>query len=118
MNRLIIIFLVFILYSCDITAGLNEAKSQASTAFPPIGSDFWETIPPDSLGWNTKPIPELKKLLEDNGTRAFLLIKDGKIVMEEYFGKDLLGISKFDKTKRWYWASAGKTLTAFTVGLA
>jgi CubicO group peptidase (beta-lactamase class C family) len=118
MNRLIIILLLILLTSCEINAEITENQNQNSTQFPPLGSDYWVTLSPDSLGWNTKAIPELKSLLEKNGTRAFLLIKDGKIVMEEYFGKDLLGISKFDKNKRWYWASAGKTLTAFTVGLA
>jgi CubicO group peptidase (beta-lactamase class C family) len=112
------ILLLSLLYSCNTDAGIIENQNHNSTGFPPIGSDYWDTLSPDSLGWNTKTIPELKKLLEENGTRAFLLIIDGKIVMEEYFGKDLLGISKFDKNKRWYWASAGKTLTAFTVGLA
>ena len=118
MNRLIIILLTSILFSCNTDAVISENPNTKSTGFPAINSDYWETLSPDSLGWNTEAIPELKKLLEDNGTRAFLLIKDGKIVLEEYFGKDLFGISKFDKTKRWYWASAGKTLTAFTVGLA
>jgi CubicO group peptidase (beta-lactamase class C family) len=118
MKRVISIFLLFYLYSCNINAGIFEDQNHSITGFPPIGSDYWETISPDSLGWNSEAIPELEKLLEENGTRAFLIIKDGKIVIEEYFGKDLLGISKFDKTKRWYWASAGKTLTSFTVGLA
>jgi len=118
MNRTILIVLIFLFCSCNIDAGIPENQNNSSTGFPPVGSDYWETQTPESLSWNTEAMPELKKLLEENGTRAFLLIKDGKIVIEEYFGKDLLGISKFDKTKRWYWASAGKTLTAFTVGLA
>jgi CubicO group peptidase (beta-lactamase class C family) len=38
--------------------------------------------------------------------------------MEEYFGNNLAGTLPFDKNTFWYWASAGKTLTAFTVGKA
>lgn len=57
-------------------------------------------------------------LLESNGTRAFIVLKDGKIVIEAYFGKDLLGIADFNKSSSWYWASAGKTLTAFLAGKA
>jgi CubicO group peptidase (beta-lactamase class C family) len=117
-NLTIFIVISLLLCSCNIDAEIIEKQNSGSSAFPPVGSDYWETLSPDSLGWNKDAVPELKKLLEENGTRAFLLIKDGKIVLEEYFGKDLLGISKFDKSKRWYWASAGKTLTAFTVGLA
>lgn len=86
--------------------------------FPPLSSDTWETVTPESLGWNTTSIPALNKLLEENGTRAFILLKDGKIVMEEYFGKNLTGVKPFDQPAFWYWASAGKTLTAFIVGKA
>jgi CubicO group peptidase (beta-lactamase class C family) len=117
-NRTITIILLSLLFSCNSDAGIFETQNPGSASFPQKSSDFWETLSPDSLGWDSSYVPELKELLEKNGTRAFLIIKDGKIVMEEYFGKDLLGISKFDKNKRWYWASAGKTLTAFTVGLA
>jgi CubicO group peptidase (beta-lactamase class C family) len=56
--------------------------------------------------------------LENGGTRAFILLKDGKIVLEKYWGKDILNLTSFDKDDVWYWASAGKTLTAFLVGLA
>jgi CubicO group peptidase (beta-lactamase class C family) len=116
--KTISILLISLLCSCNSDAGILGDNIHGSSPFPQISSDYWETLSPDSLGWDLSFVPELKELLEKNGTRAFLIIKDGKIVIEEYFGKDLLGISKFDKNKRWYWASAGKTLTAFTVGLA
>ena len=86
--------------------------------FPPVGSHDWDTIDPDSIGWNVDKLDELYTLLEDNGTRGFILLKDGKIVIEQYFGKDILGITNFTKDRVWYWASAGKTLTSFTVGKA
>ena len=38
--------------------------------------------------------------------------------MEKYWGKNLLNTSNFDASTPWYWASAGKTLTAFLVGIA
>jgi len=86
--------------------------------FPPTNSDTWETTYPESLGWNTSEIPALSELLEDNGTRAFIVLVDGKIVLEEYFGNNLLGNAHFDEDTYWYWASAGKTLTATMVGKA
>ena len=86
--------------------------------FPPSGSDIWESVSPSSLGWNTSEIQGLLDLLKNNGTRAFILLKDGKIVMEEYFGNNIAGTAAFNKASNWYWASAGKTLTAFTVGKA
>ena len=96
----------------------DKVQTATSLYFPPTGSDTWETSSPVSLGWNTAEIPALVDLLRNNGTRAFILLKDGKIVMEEYFGNNLAGTASFSKSSLWYWASAGKTLTAFTVGKA
>lgn len=44
-------------------------------------------------------------------SKAFLVLKDGRIVIEHYFGT-------FTQDSLWYWASAGKSLTAFLVGKA
>ena len=115
MKRFIYISLVtFLLSACS----KNENPDSESHYFPPIGSDSWETVSPSSLGWNESEIPALKELLKNNGTRAFLLLKNGKIAIEEYFGNNLAGAFPFTKSTIWYWASAGKTLTAFTVGKA
>lgn len=79
--------------------------------FPPSNSNLWATLQPEELGWNSSKIPELYDLLEQNNTKAFLVLKDGKIVLEKYF-------ASFTPDSLWYWASAGKTLTAFAIGLA
>lgn len=79
--------------------------------FPEIGSTEWKTIAPGELGWATDAVPPLYELLEEKKTRAFIILKDGKIALEQYFGT-------FTKDSLWYWASAGKTLTAYTVGIA
>ena len=63
-------------------------------------------------------MPALLELLQKNKTRAFIVLKNGKIVIEEYFGNSLSGTVAFNQNTSWYWASAGKTLTAFTVGKA
>lgn len=103
---------------------LNACKNEETTPiedntlyFPPIGASTWETSTPESLGFNTAQIPALLDFLEEKNTRAFLVLKNGKIVMEHYFGSDLLD-SDFTKSSLWYWASAGKTLTATLVGIA
>jgi len=49
--------------------------------------------------------------LEEENTKGFIVLKDGKIVLEKYFGT-------FTQDSFWYWASAGKTLTAFLIGKA
>ncbi len=80
-------------------------------------SATWDTSTPEQLGWTTAKLPDLYAYLEQTNTRGFLVLKDGKIVIEKYFGKDLLG-NNFTTSSVWYWASAGKTLTSFLVGKA
>jgi len=89
----------------------NEIPVPSEMYFPNTASDDWATVSPEELGWNTNNKQPLIDFLEEKDTKAFLILKDGKIVLEEYFGT-------FKKDSLWYWASAGKTLTAFTVGIA
>ncbi len=84
---------------------------QAQSYFPPKTSNTWETVTPASLGWNTGAIDPLLDFLQENNTKAFIVLKDGKIAIEQYFGT-------FSQDSAWYWASAGKTVTAFLVGVA
>lgn len=93
-----------------VLASVIGAQGQ-NLYFPPLTGGTWETTAPQSLGWCTDAIPPLYDFLEKNNTKAFLLLKDGKIVLEKYFGT-------FTQDSVWYWASAGKTLTGFTVGIA
>lgn len=79
--------------------------------FPPTVGSAWDTLAPSSLGWCQPQIDSLYDYLEAENTKAFLLLKDGRMVLEKYFGT-------FTQDSIWYWASAGKTLTAFTVGIA
>jgi len=115
-----------ILFCCWLSLCLAACSKNNSSAptppltalyFPPIGSSTWESVSPESLGWNSAQIPQLLNFLEMNNTRAFIVLKDGKIVMEHYFGNNLQG-NAFQASSNWYWASAGKTLTAFVVGRA
>ncbi len=84
---------------------------EAELYFPLAGSPSWDSVGLDELEWNTDAREPLYDLLAENKTKAFIILKDGKIAMEEYFGT-------YTKDSIWYWASAGKTLTAFTVGIA
>jgi CubicO group peptidase (beta-lactamase class C family) len=109
--------LILILFNFN-SCSKDDSSPQKDLYFPPSGSDIWESVTPTSLGWNTSEIQGLVDLLKNNGTRAFIVLKDGKIVMEEYFGTNIAGTAAFNKGSNWYWASAGKTLTSFTVGKA
>ncbi len=90
---------------------LKSAKAQ-SIYFPPINNTAtWDTLSPNSLNWCTNQIPNLYSYLQSQDSKAFLVLKDGKIVLEKYFGT-------FTKDSLWYWASAGKSLTSVLVGKA
>lgn len=83
----------------------------AQSYFPPTSGSQWDTLSPQSLGWCMDKTAPLYTFLDSNNSKAFIVLKDGKIVLEKYFGT-------FTKDSAWYWASAGKTLTAFCVGIA
>ncbi len=115
MTRIILLCLLC-LTACGKTPS-PDPTPETEPYFPP-NTGTWESTAPEALSWNTSEIENLKTLLENNGTRAFILLVKGRIVIEEYFGKNLLNLLPFTKNTRWYWASAGKTLTAFAVGKA
>ena len=79
--------------------------------FPPTTGTTWETVTPQSLGWCTDKTDSLYNYLKSTNSKAFIVLKNGRIVLEKYFGT-------FTRDSSWYWASAGKTLTGFTVGIA
>lgn len=80
--------------------------------FPPTdGSHTWATLDPASLGWCPERIDSLYAFLDQHNSKAFIVLKDGKIVLEHYTGT-------FTQDSLWYWASAGKTLTSTMVGIA
>ena len=79
--------------------------------FPPKTGTAWQTIAPASLGFCAERVDSLYHFLAAKNTKSFLLLQDGKIVLEKYFGT-------YVQDSVWYWASAGKSLTAFLVGQA
>lgn len=89
----------------------SMSATAQSFYFPPTVGNAWETTTPEELGWCPEKVDTLLDYLEAKNTKAFILLKDGRIVIEQYFGT-------FTQDSAWYWASAGKTLTAFMVGIA
>lgn len=86
-------------------------QSRAQLYFPPTSGTTWDTLSPSSLGWCQDKIDSLYQYLDSKHSKAFILLKDGKIVLEKYF-------DTHTQNAVWYWASAGKTLTAMAVGIA
>lgn len=84
---------------------------QSDMYFPPDPGSPWETRSPDSLGWCPENVESLLNFVEDTEARAFIILKDGRIVIEEY-------MNGFTPDSVWYWASAAKTITAALIGIA
>ena len=108
-----IICLLFLFFACTTTTTDDAVVDpiEDSLYFPPIGSDDWETSTLTELNWNTNNLQDLLLFLEVNNSESFIVLKDGKIVIEEYFN----GGSSISEHA---WYSAGKTLSALTVGIA
>lgn len=99
----LIIFLLAAPLSFLISATAQNAY------FPPAENHLWAIQSPESLGWNMDKLDELIEWLGNNETRAFIILKNGKIVVEHYY-------RQFGRETEWYWASAGKTVTATLIG--
>lgn len=118
LQTLIIVLIAIIAMNCESEDDTSPTQLMENMYFPSITSDDWETVSPESLSWNTSELSSLYSYLEDNGTRGFILLKNGRIVLEQYWGNDILNTKSFDVNTNWYWASAGKSLTASLVGIA
>jgi CubicO group peptidase (beta-lactamase class C family) len=118
MTKLLSRFLILV--SITTVISCNKATDPAPTPvppvvetmyFPPVGTSEWQTITPASLGWNETELNNLYPYLQTKNTKAFIILKNGKIVVEKYF-------VTFTADSLWYWASAGKTMTGLLVGIA
>lgn len=100
MRKVLAILLIFI-----------STHANAQLYFPPVSGTAWDTLAPSSLGWCQDRIDSLYSYLDSRNTDGFIVLKDGKIVLERYFGT-------FTADSVHYWASAGKSLTATLTGIA
>ncbi len=116
------ITILFLVLACGMVSCSNESADVDEVTietlpdltklyFPPINSNEWEELTIQDLGWNIDEEQQLYNFLEDRGTKAFIILKSGRIVVEKYFN----GTIASDNNP---WYSAGKTLTAFTAGIA
>jgi CubicO group peptidase (beta-lactamase class C family) len=110
MKRVLFLLLASLLLysSCKKT---STPKSSVALYFPPTTGTEWETASPTDLGWNLIEFNSLSTYLQSKNTKAFIILKNGKIVTERYFGT-------FTRDSMWYWASAGKTVTCLLIGIA
>ena len=79
--------------------------------YPSNTNNNWDTKTMASLSWNQANVQPLKDYLIQKNTKSFIILVNGKIVMEEYF-------NSHTATATWPWNSAGKTLLATVTGIA
>lgn len=103
MKKPITLLIAIILFSITL-------KSQ-SLYFPPTSGNVWDSILPSNLNYCQARIDSLYNYLQVKNTKSFILLKDGKRVLEKYFGT-------YKRDSIWYWASASKSLAGFITGIA
>lgn len=118
MNVKIQILLVLAFYTCmgcstDENSTINPEIAPAPTGmyFPPLATNEWEVVSPAQFEWNEDKVVDLYNYLESKNTKGFMILKDGRIVMEKYF-------NGHNQNTKWTWFSAAKSLTATFVGVA
>ncbi len=109
MNNFQNLIILCLFWSCSSNPTPQNLISK--TYFPPINSTTWQTNSLENLNWKTTELQPLIDYLSLKNSKAFIILVDGKIVIEHYFDTQ-------SATKNWYWASAGKTLVSTTFGIA
>jgi len=111
-NLYSLLLLSFLTFSCSSDSGDETQPTPETMYFPPSdGSNTWESKSVTDLNWNQNAVQPLLDYLELKNTKSFIILVNGRIVMENYF-------NGHSATTPWYWASAGKTLTATVTGIA
>lgn len=90
---------------------INSSIKAQSLYFPPLTGTTWDSILPSSIGYCQPRIDSLYNYLQAKNTKSFIILKDGKRVLEKYFGT-------YTKDSAFYWASASKSLASFITGMA
>jgi CubicO group peptidase (beta-lactamase class C family) len=112
MKLFLLPFLFLFLMGCNSDSASTPNPVEEQMYFPPNdGTTTWETKTIASLGWNQGAVQPLLDYLELKHSKSFIILVNGRIVMESYF-------NGHSATSPWYWASAGKTLTSTVTGIA
>ena len=105
-------FTLLLVASLLLGCNSDDAPTEEQMYFPPNdGNLTWETKSIADLGWNQSAVQPLLAFLEEKNSKSFIVLVNGRIVMENYF-------NGHSATTPWYWASAGKTLTTTVTGIA
>lgn len=103
--------LIILLFCISCSSETPNPTPTEALYFPPLTGTTWETKTISNLGWNQNAVQPLLDYLELKHSKSFLILVNGRIVLENYF-------NGHDVNSLWYWASAGKTLTSTMTGIA
>lgn len=94
MKLLASVLILTFLVSCEKSENPDPAPVE-TTYFPPVSGTEWQTTSPGSLGWSENSLNDLYTYLQTKNTKAFIILKNGRIVAEKYFGN-------FTADSNWY----------------
>lgn len=117
------------LLCCDARAP-NDDRSEPAYIAPIQTDDGWETTAPALVNLNSQKLLDLLAHIngrQNHGVHAILIVKNGKLIFEEYFRGYLWDSSKpnfqgalvtYDRDTPHYLASVSKSVTSIVVGIA
>jgi CubicO group peptidase (beta-lactamase class C family) len=111
MKPYLFLLLFLSISSCSKNDDVAQPTPPETMYFPSNTNATWETTSPASLGWKQSAVQPLKNFLSQENTKSFMILVNGRIVIEEYFNGHTASTS-------WEWNSAGKTLVATATGIA
>ena len=100
--RAVIVFSLILFFNCsseDDTTQTQDSSPAETIYFPPMSSDIWDTKTLTEIGYNETNLQPLLDFLEDKNTKVFIMLHNGKIVIEAY-------MNNHNVASPWYWASA------------
>lgn len=108
-----LISLVFISCNTDnsIITPIVPVTPPTTMYFPPITTEDWETVSPQTLGWDVTKLNEAVTYAGTKNTFGLIILYKGRIVTENYW-------NGWNKNTVYFIASAGKSVTAFLAGIA
>ncbi|MDH3251202.1 MAG: beta-lactamase family protein [Ignavibacteria bacterium] len=129
-RRILVIFILclsFGLLSCDRGKSVLDATAEYQYEVPPQTGDGWETSSLASVGMDEVPLINLMQTLNgmnDHRIHSVLIVKDGKLVFEEYFQGSKFNLAQytgetgFDRDDTHNLCSVTKSFTSALIGIA
>jgi CubicO group peptidase (beta-lactamase class C family) len=126
-SSILLICIYFCLLSCDKNKNATDPSATSQYEVPVQTNDGWETASLSSVGMDETPLLKLLDKLNEIGDHrihSLLIVKDGKLVFEEYFPGNKFNLARFtgetgfDMYDTHNLCSATKSFTSALIGIA